>query len=115
MENDSLTERIIGICFDAHNELGAGFIEKVYENSLRLALEQVGLNVSQQELILVYFRDQVVGEYMADLIVNGSVLIELKTVKQLLPEHQALADQLSEGHRHRNRSANKFRYIKNWR
>ncbi|MEC7906816.1 MAG: GxxExxY protein [Verrucomicrobiota bacterium] len=89
MENDSLTQKVIGVCFEVHNELGAGFNEKVNENALRIAFEQEGLNVRQQEPILVHFRGQVVGEYLADLIVNGSVLIELKAVKRLLPEHQS--------------------------
>lgn len=89
MENDSLTQKIIGLRFEVHNELGAGFIEKVYENALRIAFEQEGLNVRHQEPILVHFRGQVVGEYIADLIVNGSVLIELKAVKRHLPEHQS--------------------------
>ena len=48
MENDSLTEKIIGVCIDVHNELGTGFIEKVYENALRIALEQAGLKVDHQ-------------------------------------------------------------------
>lgn len=89
MENDSLTQKIIGVCFAVHNELGAGFIEKVYENALRIALEQEGLIVRQQKPIIVHFRGQVVGEYLADLIVNDCVLIELKAVKRLSPEHQS--------------------------
>ena len=77
------------MCFEVHNKLGAGFIEKVYENALRIAFEQEGLNVRQQEPILVHFRGQAVGEYLADLIVNGSVLIDLKAVKRFLPQHQS--------------------------
>ena len=89
MENDSLTERIIGIGFDVHNELGNGFVEKVYENALRIALEQEGFKVAQQTPIQVHFRGIVVGEFFADLLVNNSIILELKAVKTLLPEHQA--------------------------
>ena len=63
MENDSLTEKMVGVCIDVHNELGTGFIEKVYENALRIALEQAGLKVDQQAPITVYFRGFIVGEY----------------------------------------------------
>ena len=89
MENDSLTEKIIGVCFDVHNELGPGFVEKVYENALRVALNQEGFDVDQQHLVEVRFRNVVVGEYFADLVINDTVIIELKAVKSLLPEHQA--------------------------
>lgn len=89
MEKDSLTEKIIGVCFDVHNELGVGFVEKVYENALRVALQEAGFHVEQQVAIVVRFRDVEVGEYFADLFVNGSVIIELKAVKRLQPEHQA--------------------------
>ncbi|MGY8694059.1 MAG: GxxExxY protein [Verrucomicrobiia bacterium] len=89
MENDSITERIIRICFDVHNELGNGYVEKIYENSLRVALEQDGFNVAQQTPIEVQFRGIVVGEFFADLLVDNSIILELKAMKGLLPEHQA--------------------------
>ena len=89
MENDSVTERIIGICFDVHNELGNGYVEKVYENALRIALEEEGFSVEQQVPIAVRFRNVVVGEFTADLLIEDAIVLELKAVKRLLPEHQA--------------------------
>jgi GxxExxY protein len=62
----------------SHNALGPGFIEKVYENSLRIELEKLGLIVKQQEPINVTYDGQIVGEYYADLWVDGRVVIELK-------------------------------------
>ena len=89
MENDSITERIIGICFEVHNELGNGYVEKVYENALRVALEEEGFQVKQQVSMAVWFRGVAVGEFFADLLVDNSIVIELKAVKRLQPEHQA--------------------------
>jgi GxxExxY protein len=71
------------------NELGAGFLEKVYENALTKLLRDGGLAVQQQTCIDVHFRGQTIGQYQADLLVERKVLVELKAVKNLLPEHQA--------------------------
>ena len=74
----ALTEEIIGVFYDVYNELGYGFLESVYETSLALALEDAGLVVERQVAIPVWFRGQKVGEFRADLRVNGLVLLELK-------------------------------------
>jgi GxxExxY protein len=84
-----LTEKIIGSFFQVYNQLGYGFSEKVYENSLALLLKRIGFKVDQQKPIVVYFDDQVVGEYYADLLVNDAVVLELKACKHLLEEHEA--------------------------
>ena len=84
-----LTEKIIGAFFTVYNSLGYGFSEKVYENALVLELRKLGLKVEQQKRITVYYDGQVVGEYLADIVVNGVVIIELKAVRQLLKEHEA--------------------------
>lgn len=89
MNPNPLLDKIIKACYEVHKELGIGFIEKVYENALIIALKDLGLNASQQCPLEVYFRDQVVGDYFADIIVEDEVIIELKAVKSLLPEHQA--------------------------
>ncbi len=86
---DEVTEKIIGIAYEVINELGVGFLESVYEGALCLALQQVGLQVECQVNLEVMFRGAVVGKYVADVIVNGAVLVELKAVRSLLPEHQA--------------------------
>ena len=88
MKDDSLTETIIGCAFEVHNVLGAGFLEKVYENALRIELLKQGLKVKQQEPIQVYYEGQVVGSYYADLWVEDRVIIELKAVRSLSKAHE---------------------------
>ena len=89
MEASNLTELIIKAAYEVHSDLGTGFIEKVYENALIIALHDLGLKTDQQTPLNVTFWGKLVGEYFADIIVNDSVIIELKTVQSLLPEHQA--------------------------
>lgn len=89
MLHGEITERIIGSFFDVYNELGHGFLEKVYENALALSLRGCGLDVCQQEPITVRYKGAVVGEYFADLLVNRVVIVELKAVDQLAAAHEA--------------------------
>jgi GxxExxY protein len=88
MKDDDVTEKIIGCAYTVHNKLGPGFIEKVYENALRIELEKLGLRVNQQEPINVTYDGQVVGEYFADLWVNDRVVIELKAAQMLVKQHE---------------------------
>ena len=88
MKVDDLTQKIIGCAYKVHNALGPGFLEKVYENALRIELQKLGLDVKQQEPINVAYEGQVVGEYYADLWVNGRVVIELKAVQTLTQRHE---------------------------
>jgi len=87
--HEELTGEILGACFEVGKELGHGFLETVYERALAVVLRQRGLEVATQVPLAVLFRGQVVGEYVADMVVEGQVLVELKAVKALLPEHQA--------------------------
>jgi GxxExxY protein len=88
MKVDDLTQNIIGCAYKVHNALGPGFLEKVYENALRIELEKLGLDVKQQEPINVGYDGQIVGEYYADLWVDGRVVIELKAVQTLTQRHE---------------------------
>lgn len=88
-ELDKVSERIIGCAFTVGNKLGCGFLEKVYENALVLELAKAGLQVQTQQELLVYYDDAVVGKYEADLVVNETVLIELKAVRDLNDIHRA--------------------------
>lgn len=88
-ELNQLTERIIGCCYTVSNTLGAGFLEKVYENALAHELQKGGLSVAQQEPIVVYYDGLVIGEYVADLLVENIVLVELKTLRALDEIHAA--------------------------
>jgi GxxExxY protein len=88
MEVEHVTQVIIGCSFRVHNELGAGFLEKVYENALKMELEEAGLQAAQQAPITVRYKNRVVGDYFADLLVEGRVIVEVKAVQQLAKEHE---------------------------
>ena len=83
-----LTKTIIGWSFTVHSTLGAGFLEKVYEQALMLELKASGLVVESQVPLSVTYRDHIVGEYYADLIVEGKVICELKAVDVLKKAHE---------------------------
>lgn len=89
MKYEEITRKIIGCAFEVINELGAGFLESVYEKALLIALEQIGLSCQCQHPIKVMFRGQCVGEFFADIFVEGKVIVELKAVKTIAPEHEA--------------------------
>ena len=84
-----LTEQIIGCAFEVSNELGVGFVEKVYANALVHELCKRGLTVAQQYPITVMYDDVIVGEFVADVLVEDRVLIELKAVSDLNNIHKA--------------------------
>lgn len=84
-----LTGSIINCCFAVINEMGAGFREIVYKNSLCIAMKQMGLEVEKEKLFDVLFRNEVVGRYQADLVVEKTVIVELKCCESLIGEHQA--------------------------
>jgi len=88
MKHWSLTETILGCCFEVMNELGVGFLEAVYKNALIVALQQKGISVRYEVPFEIVFRGKKIGHYIADMIVEG-VIIELKCCKCLLPEHNA--------------------------
>jgi GxxExxY protein len=84
-----LTRIIIGGFYEVYNQMGRGFLESVYERSLALALSSAGLKVQQQFPITVHFKEQPVGHFRADLLVNDSVMVELKVAKRLHSRHRA--------------------------
>jgi len=89
MDTDKVTETIIGCAMKVSNTLGVGFLEKVYENALAIELRKAGLVAEQQKPILVRYEGAVVGYYVADIVVNGSILLELKAAKFIDQIHQA--------------------------
>lgn len=84
-----LTEVVIECCLDVIRELGSGFLESVYEKALLIALVQRGLRARSQVPLQVSFRGEVVGDFFADIMIEDKLIVELKAVKALLPEHQA--------------------------
>jgi GxxExxY protein len=88
-KHSELTERVIAAFYDVYNSLGYGFLEKVYENALAVELCERGHAVEQQRPIQVCYRQTVVGEYVADVVVDGRVLLEIKAARTLAEEHEA--------------------------
>jgi len=86
---ENISEQIIKGFYKVYNALGYGFLEKVYENALVVELETMGLEVRQQHPISVYYESRTVGEYFADLLVNDTIILELKVAEQLRAEHVA--------------------------
>jgi GxxExxY protein len=88
-KHSEITEAIIGVFYDVYNELGFGFLESVYRNSLRIALIERGIAVEQEVPIEVHFRGKSVGDFKADLVVSGAVLLELKTAQAIVAAHES--------------------------
>jgi len=85
----NITEKIIEAFYKVYNTLGYGFLEKVYENAMRIELKQMGLKVDAQKNIRVHYRGYEVGDYFADLIVNDLIILELKAAEAVCEEHEA--------------------------
>ena len=88
-KHSELSEAIIGVFYEVYNELGYGFLESVYRNSLQLALLAKGLRVETEVAVPVFFRGRNVGDFRADVVVNGCVLLELKTAEAISIAHEA--------------------------
>ena len=88
-KHGDLTDSIIKAFYLVYNELGYGFSEKIYERAMELVLAEMGLVVEKEKRIPVYFRGQILGEYVADLVINGIVMAELKAVSHTLDVHEA--------------------------
>jgi GxxExxY protein len=87
--HSDLTDKIINAFYKVYNQLGYGFLEKVYENALAIELRKRGHEIAQQVSIDVYYEGAVVGEYKADLLVDKLVLCELNAARTLMQEHEA--------------------------
>ena len=83
-----LTDKIIGACYKVYNTLGSGFLESVYENSLIIELRKLGVIVENQKSIQVIYEDQEVGYFIADIIVDNKIILELKAIKELAQIHE---------------------------
>ena len=88
MEFKEITEKIIGCAYKVHNTLGFGFLESVYENSLVIELKKAGFKTEQQKPINVYYEGELVGKFKSDIIVNDLIILELKSVKNIIKEFE---------------------------
>ena len=84
-----LSYKIVGLAMQVHTELGYGFLEKVYENALMILLRENEIKAEQQVPIKVHFHNQIVGEYIADILVENCVILELKTQDRIIENHKA--------------------------
>lgn len=89
LKHAETTEVIIECFYEVYKTLGYGFLEKVYENALKIVLTERGLKVRPQAPVMVHFHGQEVGNYFADLLINDVVIVEIKSVARLAAEHEA--------------------------
>jgi GxxExxY protein len=89
LQRSDVTSKIINAFYAVYNGLGYGFLEKVYENAMVLELTKRGFTVEQQKQVHVYYEGRVVGEYYADLLVNGQIILELKAAEAISEAHTA--------------------------
>ena len=85
----SITDSILKAYYNVYNELGSGFLEKVYQNSMFFELKSFGLKVEAQKQIQVYFKNQLVGDFYSDLLIEDKVIVELKATEFLMDIHTA--------------------------
>jgi GxxExxY protein len=88
-KHSELSEVIIGVFYEVYNELGFGFLESVYRNSLQIALLAKGLQVETEVPVPVFFRGKNVGDFRADMVISGCLLLELKTAEAIIIAHEA--------------------------
>ena len=88
MDYKEITELIIGCAYRVYNKMGFGFLESVYEKCLLIALRKAGLDAESQKPITVYYEDEIVGEFVADIIVNDTIILELKSVRRIIEAHE---------------------------
>jgi GxxExxY protein len=84
-----LSYKIVGLAIQARKELGYGFLEKVYENALMILFQENNIKAEQQVPIKVYFHGRVVGDYIADILVENSIILELKSQDKVIEAHKA--------------------------
>ena len=89
MKYEDITEKIIKAFYEVYNSLGYGFLEKVNENAIMIKLRKLGLKCKSQVPIKVYYEKHIIGEYVADILVENEVIVELKAIKQLSKQDEA--------------------------
>jgi len=88
-KHKTLTAAIISIFYKVYNTLGYGFLEKVYENAMMYEFRKAEISAISQSPIKVIYENEVMGEYLADILVDDKVIVEIKAAKKLRPEHKA--------------------------
>jgi len=89
LKYSDITEKIIGCAYNVYNSLGYGFLESVYEKCMMIELKEANLRVESQKPITVKYRDFIVGDFVADILVEDKIIVELKSVTQIVTAHEA--------------------------
>jgi GxxExxY protein len=89
MKFKEITGKIIECALAVHKRLGFGFLENVYSNAMMIELKKAGLGAEKEKKIEIYYDDQLIGDYAADIVVEDKVILELKSVKEIHPAHEA--------------------------
>jgi len=117
LKHKELSEKIIASAYNVHNELGHGFLEKVYKKALAVELEEAGLNYKLEIPLQVTYHKRIVGEYFADIVVDDKIILEIKAVSKIEPVHEVqLVNYLKatginvglKGHRYKRRPFNQL-------
>ena len=88
MKYEELTDKVIGCAYKVYNIMGFGFLESVYEKCLLIELKKAGIDAETQKDILVQYEGYIVGEFKADILVNDAIIVELKSVRQIVKAHE---------------------------
>ncbi|MCK5113640.1 MAG: GxxExxY protein [Phycisphaerae bacterium] len=88
MLHSELTEKIIACAYKVYNQMGYGYLESVYEKCMLIELTDIGLSVEVQKHLEVFYKGQVVGDFVADIVVNNTVIVELKSVSKIAKAHE---------------------------
>jgi GxxExxY protein len=88
MEHEEITHKIIGAAYQVYNQLGFGFLESVYHKAMLIELAKYDLKVESEKPLIVFYDDQVVGDFSADLFVEDNVVVELKSVQNIAKDHE---------------------------
>jgi len=89
IHHKDLSDKIIGIAIEVHKTLGNGYLEKIYENALMLEFYENNIPAEQQVSLHVKYKNKIIGDYYADIVVSGEIILELKIVNKLMPIHEA--------------------------
>ena len=108
LKHHELTEKLIGIFYGIYNELGHGFLESVYEQAFSVALAESGIFFQRQIAVPVFFHGQKIGDFRADLLIDGKVIVELKTGREIEPAWEKQLLELSPGYPDRSRNVIQF-------
>ena len=88
MKHEDITHKVIGAAFKVYNQIGFGYLESVYHKSMVIELKKQKLAVESEKALKLYYDNEVVGDFYADLLVEENIVVELKSVKKLVKEHE---------------------------